>query len=101
MPNYRHDWPSIIAEFKQSGLSQNAFCKQKGLALSSFNHQFRRQQNQITSPFVRVAVDEPKSPALDADGKHESILLEVGTCKIHWPSQLPVESLARFVKHLS
>lgn len=36
------DWEQIFAAFEHSGLSQTAFCRREGLALSTFQHWKRR-----------------------------------------------------------
>ena len=36
------DWKRLIAEQQQSGLSQEAFCRERGLALSTFCNRKRR-----------------------------------------------------------
>lgn len=41
-------WESIIAEYKASGLSQPAFCKQNGLSCNQF--QYRWSQHNLAKP---------------------------------------------------
>ena len=35
-------WSVVFAEYKESGLSQKAFCKQKDIAVGPFKYQWRR-----------------------------------------------------------
>lgn len=50
-------WDPIIEEYKASGLSQPAFCKQNGLSLNQFQyrwsqHNLARRATANTKPFV-------------------------------------------------
>lgn len=38
----RDEWAQLVAEQQQSGLSQQAFCEQRGVVLSSFRNWKRR-----------------------------------------------------------
>lgn len=38
----RDEWQRLLAEHQESKLSQRAFCQQRGLTLSTFNHWKRR-----------------------------------------------------------
>mgnify|MGYP001086890208 CR=1 FL=1 len=41
----REEWQQLIGEQRQSGLGQKAFCKERGLALSTFTYWKRRIGN--------------------------------------------------------
>lgn len=45
---------TLIAEQRQSGLSQSQFCKQKGIHQSTFNGWIRREQKSQESSFLKV-----------------------------------------------
>lgn len=52
-------WESIISEYKASGLSQPAFCKQNGLSCNQFQyrryqHNLAKRAKQTSSPFADV-----------------------------------------------
>jgi len=38
----RDEWQRLLTEYQESKLSQRAFCQQRGLTLSTFNHWKRR-----------------------------------------------------------
>ena len=66
-------WHSIIQRFDKSGLSANAFCRQEGLARSTFDLR-RRQISRDAQPGGFV---ELKQSSQDIDGTAESWTLEV------------------------
>lgn len=95
MSNYRkYNWPELFQEFDASGLSQVEFCKQHSLNPKYFNLKLSKRNTSEGSAFTKVAVhSEPISP--------QGIILEVGHCKIHCPSSMPVPSFVSLVKALA
>jgi hypothetical protein len=69
MTNLKNDWPKHIAAQKDSGLTANIYCQQKGISLNSFynaRHQFRnpskkrnKLQRQAPVKLVEVRVPPP------------------------------------------
>lgn len=49
------NWPEIIEQYKQSGLTQKSFCKANGLAYSTFKNKIYTQ-NKSRSIVVPVAI---------------------------------------------
>ena len=50
----------VISQWQQSGLSQKAWCEQKGIAYSSFHYWYKRYRNQHigrqdTDTFIQLA----------------------------------------------
>jgi hypothetical protein len=86
-------WESIIAEYKVSGLSQPAFCKQNGLSYNQFQYRWsqhnlakRAKQNPFTfenncmaSSFESVTIAHPASKD---ETKH------VAEMAIHLPNKI-------------
>ncbi len=54
-------WESIISEYKISGLSQPAFCKQNGLSCNQFQYRWY-QHNLALKTKVRAATSNNQSP---------------------------------------
>ena len=88
-------WRELFEAFEASGLSKSAFCRERGLALSSFNRALRElrgdgasasSQPLTRSPFVEVAAPqmaEGPSPSfeLELQLSAETVLrLRMGRC---------------------
>lgn len=54
----KQNWPALILEWQQSGLSKVAFCKDKGLSYQSFLWQLRRGEQRSDGEFKRLVVRE-------------------------------------------
>lgn len=86
-------WESIIAEYKISGLSQPAFCKQNGLSCNQFQYRwtqhnlakrakqnpFTFENNCMTSAFESVSIAHP---ATKEEPHHVAELV------IHFPNKI-------------
>jgi transposase-like protein len=62
----RAEWVSLIEAYEASGASRGAFCREHGVAPSSFNKAFDRLRgsgSRRSSPFVAVSVPEPAAVA--------------------------------------
>lgn len=63
------DWPSLLREFSESGLSQKLFCEQKRVSLSSFGYWLKKSRgngsgdNGRTRNFIEL--DLAGEPAAD------------------------------------
>ena len=55
-------WEAIIAQYKESGLSQPTFCKQNGLSWNQFQYRWY-QHNLAKKTKVKLAISENSSPA--------------------------------------
>ena len=93
MRQYRkYDWPTLLAEFEQSGLNQTQFSKEKGINAKYLCQKLKEARDKNTKPFTKVQVE-----ATSAD----SLCLEVGRCKIHCPHTLPLTSVVTLVNSLA
>lgn len=56
------DWERIIEDWRRSGLTQSAYCREKQLSLSSFNNRLRKQKPAHVEPrhFVELSTGEPE-----------------------------------------
>lgn len=54
------DWPSIISQFKKSGMSANAFAAKIGIHGTTLGYQLKKKQPKAAkrSPFVQVGTDD-------------------------------------------
>ena len=95
MTNRRsYNWPELIEQFEQSGLSQTQFCKQHDLNLKYFNLKLSKFRSKEPSTFVKARVEpEASSP--------QGLILQVGSCKIHCPKVMSVQSVVSLVKALA
>lgn len=108
-------WDTIINEYKASGLSQPAFCKQNGLSLNQFHYRWSQHnlaKQAETKPFILsnnavVNAFEPITitPALSAPKGENN---RMGELVIHLPNRircdvkidLRTESFATLLKQL-
>lgn len=62
-PAYRRrtpsEWRAIIADFRGSGLSQEAFCRQQGLAYSTFTNWLAKLREEPAEAAVGAFVEIP------------------------------------------
>lgn len=91
MPRHtRYNWPELFAKFDESGLSQSAFCKEHDLNPKYFNLKLSKR----SAAFAEVHVQ----PEQDC---RAGLMLEVGNCKVHCPTSMPIPSFVSLVKALS
>ncbi len=79
-----HDWPRIVEEWKQSGLSQEAFCKSQNLSVWSLrDHCKTRNKKRAANPqaMVEIATMLNVGPAS-----------EPASMRIIFPNRIVVES---------
>ena len=75
------EWRALLWEQRESGLSQRAFCKRKGLALSSFRNWKRRLTTTTVpaEPPDHHWLELPVGPSRPTDpGGHWDIELDLG-----------------------
>jgi len=95
MPKQISYWESIIAEYKVSGLSQPAFCKQNGLSCNQFQYRWSQhnlarlekakpfilENNSIANSFESVSIKRSRPVvAEEAD--------QVAELAIHLPNKI-------------
>lgn len=78
------EWPAVIQEFHDSGLTQKEFCAKKDLAFGTFHYQLykrlKRTNIEAKSKAIRsqhfVPIEVVASPASATRGRGEAALLE-------------------------
>ena len=91
MKSYRkYDWPALLEEFEQSGLTQAQFCLDKGINPNYFSQKRKAANTSTDTGFTKVTVETPTS-----------ISLEVGRCKIHCTQPLSLTAIVELVHRLA
>lgn len=91
MTSYRkYDWPVLLEEFEQSGLTQAQFCLNKDINPKYFSQKRKASKAPKDSGFVKAQVQAPSG-----------IILEVGRCKIRCANHLSLVAIADLVHHLA
>ncbi len=94
MPNKKHNWPQLFADYEQSGLSQTEFCQQRELNPKYFSLKLSKCKASKTSAFTKVAVQ----PEVDHVA---GLVLQIGHCKILCPPTMPIPSFVTLLKELA
>ena len=91
----KHDWLQLFSDFERSDQTQSEFCKQRGINPNYFSLKLSKYKTASPpSAFTRVAVESLNERA-------QSLIIEIGNCKIHCPVTLPAESFAALVRSLA
>ena len=56
----KYDWPTLLKEFSDGGLTQAEFCRRKGINAKYFSLNRAKILRQTPNDFVKVAVSSPK-----------------------------------------
>ncbi len=96
------DWPAIMRDYANSGLSQPAYCKAHGLSYNQFGYQRQKikgkrgkNKNKFTS------MKAPLSSRQIASPDQSSVLIKVNHgLVINVPSHWPMEKLVTLVNQL-
>ena len=95
MRKYRkYNWPALLTEFEQSGLNQTQFAKEKGINPKYLSQKLNGAKDKDPKPFAKMKIE---TNTATCDG----LFLEVGRCKIHCPSNMPLTSLVTLVHSLA
>ncbi|TVZ37639.1 hypothetical protein P886_1282 [Alteromonadaceae bacterium 2753L.S.0a.02] len=94
MPNKKHNWPQLFADYEQSGLSQTEFCKQRDINPKYFSLKLSKRRASEGSPFAKAIV-------LPEVEHTNCLVLQIGHCKILCPSTMPIPSFVALVKALA
>lgn len=88
-----NDWESIIAEYKESGLSQPAFCKQNGLSCNQFQYRWsqhnlakRAKQNSFT--FEKNSMASSFESVTIAHSSPKDEMNDITELAIHLPNKI-------------
>ena len=91
MKSYRkYNWPALLEEFEQSGLTQAQFCQNKNINPKYFSQKRKAAKTPKDTGFAKVQVQAPSG-----------ITLEVGRCKIRCANHLSLVAIADLVHHLA
>lgn len=90
----KHNWPQLFSDFEHSGQTQTEFCKQHGINPNYFSLKLSKHKAASSSAFARVAVESLNEQA-------QSLIIEIGNCKIHCPITMSAQSFAALVRSLA
>jgi len=95
MRKYRkYNWPVIIKEFEQSGLTQLQYCENKEINPRYFSQRRSKYLATEQSGFTKVEVSSSSVPS-------KGLIIEVGRCRIQCPSSMSAQALATLVHSLA
>jgi len=93
MRSYRkYDWPELLKEFEQSGLTQAQFCQDKGINPRYFCLKRAKLRKQQENQFTPVEIESTS---------FNGLVLEVGRCRVNCPTTMTLDSLAALVHTLA
>ena len=90
----RYNWSQLFSDFDESGLSQADFCKRQDLNPTYFSLKLSKRKAQEGGTFTKVVL-KPE------DSLSQGLIIEVGHCKIHCPTAIPLPSFVSLVKCLA
>jgi hypothetical protein len=91
------EWAALLAEHQDSGLSQAAFCKQRGISVYSFRRRYQHRNRWIDTSRSTTSAFTELVPARSAAG----LVVCLGeTVRIECPSGMAVEAVVQLVRGL-
>lgn len=90
----KHNWPQLFSDFEHSNQTQTEFCKQHGINSNYFCLKLSKYKAASPPAFAKVAVECPNEQV-------QSLIIEIGNCKIHCPITIPTQSFAALVRSLA
>jgi hypothetical protein len=92
----RREWLLRVAQWRESGLSQSAFCRLHHLKLATFSYWIARSNESASTaqeqPLTLVAAQWPKSPVMVLTHAH---------CQLELPANIAPEWLAQLIRGLA
>ncbi|MDW5419134.1 hypothetical protein R6242_21405 [Iodobacter sp. CM08] len=92
----RGEWLLRVAQWRESGLSQSAFCRLHHLKLATFGYWIARSNKSTSTaqeqPLTLVAAQWPKSPVMVLTHSH---------CRLELPANIAPEWLAQLIRGLA
>jgi len=83
-----------IELWKDSGLSQRAYCEQEGYTISKFKYWIKKLKNpNLTSGLEKSASPKKKPPvfiSVEVSNKEQKLSEEISTLEIHYPSGVKI-----------
>lgn len=96
MATYRkYNWPVLLEEFENSGLTQTQFCKVKNINPRYFSLCRSKHLASEQPSFTKVQLDNTSSDPVP------EITIEVGRCRIKCPSNFSAQALAALIHSLA
>ena len=86
------EWQQLLSEYQQSGLSQQAFCRQKKICPKGLIR-YKRRSNPVVAKTGFIQVTPPK-PRTD-----DSVKVELGALTLYLPLAQPLK-VAQLIKAL-
>lgn len=94
-PSKAKHWGELIEKWRASGLSQKQWCKEQGIALSTFHYWLHKPASKKSTPasFIELAAETayPGSSGIE---------LRLGPAKINLEVDFDADTLQRLVKAL-
>ena len=90
----KHNWPQLFSDFEHCSQTQTEFCKQHGINPNYFSLKLSKSKAAASSAFARVAIEPPIVHT-------QSLIIEIGHCKIHCPATMSTQSFAALVRSLA
>ena len=92
---------NLVRSFLNSGQSKSLWCKEHDIALPTFYKWLKAYHS--TTKEVAFVVLKPKQtktvqPKQQAIEPNESIIIEVGACKVHVPEQMDVSFIVQLIQ---
>ncbi|PHV03625.1 IS66 family insertion sequence element accessory protein TnpA [Iodobacter sp. BJB302] len=92
----RGEWLLRVAQWRESGLSQSAFCRLHHLKLATLSYWIARSNKSTSTaqeqPLTLVAAQWPKSPVMVLTHSH---------CRLELPANIAPEWLAQLIRGLA
>lgn len=94
----------LVRSFLNSGQSKMLWCKEHGIALPTF-YKWLKAYHGTTKEVSFVALKSKQAKTVQsrqqAIAPNESIIIEVGACKIHIPKQMDVSFIAQLIQEVN
>jgi len=78
------NWPAVLRDFRDSGLSRKAFCDQTGVSLASLGYWLKKERSPVTddsrmveSTFVELDLSPLAPTVARADDRPDELVVEL------------------------
>ena len=77
------DWPAVLEQYQESGLSQKRFCEKKGVSLSSLNYWLKKKRSggspakAVEARFVELSIASAPDASVRASDNHADLVVEL------------------------
>lgn len=94
----------LVRSFLNSGQTKTLWCKEHGIPLPTFYKWLKAYHGAAKEvSFVALKSKQAKTvqPRQQSIAPNESIIIEVGACKIHIPKQMDVSFIAQLIQEVN